>query len=212
MKNNIIVNIGRQYASGGLIVGDKLSQKLGFSFYDKNLIDIASRESGLAKEFFEEADEKNKRGFFSGFLGMRSSIVTDYYSSNYLSSEALFKIQSDIIRELAEKQSCVFVGRCADYILRENPNSVNIFITASPEDRVKRLMERENAILETDKAVDQLEKIDKKRAGYYNYYTNKTWGAASSYHLCVNTTPLGIDGTVEYIYDFLKRRFGNKIN
>lgn len=210
MKDNITINIGRQFASGGLITGDRLAQKLGFSFYDKELINIASRESGLGKEFFEQADEKSAHGIFGGFLGLRSSIVGDYIN-NYLSNETLFKIQSDVIRELAEKKSCVFVGRCADYILRNNPNAINIFITASMEDRIERFMEREDSVTEEEKAIDMILKADKKRANYYNYYTNKTWGAANSYHLCISTSILGIDNTVDYLYEIIKKRFGNRI-
>lgn len=204
MKDNVIINIGRQYGSGGRLIGEKLANKLGYGFYDKELINIASKESGLGKEFFEQADEKASRGFFGGFLGLRSSLISDDFMYNYLSNETLFKIQSDVIRELAEKDSCVFVGRCADYILRDMPRCLNIFITADMDDRIVRVSERQNEVLPKDKMIDLLEKTDKKRASYYSYYTNKTWGAAGSYHLCINSSVLGIDKTVDFIYDLLK--------
>ncbi|MCD7971516.1 MAG: cytidylate kinase-like family protein [Candidatus Azobacteroides sp.] len=204
MKTNLIINIGRQFGSGGRLVGEKLAKKLGLSFYDKELINLASKESGLRKEFFEEADEKTNYGLFGGLLGLRTGISADHFLYNYLSNETLFKIQSDVIRKLAEEHSCVFVGRCADYILRDHPFSTNVFITADWQDRIKRVNERQE--LDEDKIPDLLEKTDKKRANYYNYYTNKTWGTAGSYHLCINSSVLGVDQTVDYIIDFVEKR------
>lgn len=203
MKDNYIINIGRQFGSGGRLIGGELAKKLGISFYDKELISIASKESGLGKEFFEGADEK-KRPSFSGLFGLRTNVVGSEFFNSYLSNETLFKIQSDVIRELAEKGSCVFVGRCADYILRDNPRCLNIFITGDTDDKVKRVAIRQG--LPEDKIEDLLEKTDKNRAGYYNYYTNKTWGAADSYHICINSSVLGIDGTVDLIVEILKQR------
>jgi len=204
--NNFIINIGRQYGSGGRLIGEKLAKKLDFAYYDKELINIASKESGLGKEFFEQADEKKSYSLFGGFLGLRSNFISDDFSYNYLSSEMLFKIQSDIIRELASKRNCVFVGRCADYILRENPNCVNIFITADLKDRKKRFLERMLNFPE-EKVGDMLNKTDKKRSGYYNYYTGKTWGMAESYDLCVNSSVLSIDETIRR---FAQEKFGMK--
>lgn len=198
------INIGRQYGSGGRQIGEMLAKRLGFAFYDKELIHLASKESGLGKELFEEADEKKTYSLTGGFLGLRSSFISGSFLENYLSNETLFKIQSDIIKELAAKQNCVFVGRCADYILRDYPKVLNVFITSDLADRKARILQRMHDLQE-DKAVDMLEKTDKKRAGYYNYYTGKTWGAAESYHLCVNSSVLGIDGTVDYICDFVEK-------
>ncbi|NDV47593.1 cytidylate kinase-like family protein [Paludibacter sp. 221] len=206
MDKHIIINIGRQYGSGGRLIGEKLAKKLGFSYYDKELINIASKESGLGKEFFEEADEKKGHGIFSNLLGIRSNFFPDDFSYNYLSNETLFKIQSDVIRELASQKSCIFVGRCADYILREHPNCINIFITADIKDRKKRILQRMKDLPE-DKAEDMLEKTDKKRSSYYNYYTNKLWGVAGSYDLCINSSFMGVDQTVELIYNTVKERF-----
>lgn len=198
------INIGRQYGSGGRQIGEMLAKRLGFAFYDKELIHLASKESGLGKELFEEVDEKKTYSLTGGFLGLRSSFISGSFLENYLSNETLFKIQSDIIKELAAKQNCVFVGRCADYILRDYPKVLNVFITSNLADRKARILQRMHDLQE-DKAVDMLEKTDKKRAGYYNYYTGKTWGAAESYHLCVNSSVLGIDGTVDYICDFVEK-------
>jgi cytidylate kinase len=207
--NNTIINIGRQFGSGGLLVGEKLAGKLKFGFFDKELINIASNESGLSAEFFEQADEKRHTRFLGHFFRIGKNIMdSSDLENNYLTNNTLFKIQSDIIRSLAEKQSCVFVGRCADYILRENPSCFNIFVTANIEDRIARITERLGIPPKTAKNI--LEKLDKKRAAYYNFYTNKIWGAAESYHLCVNTSVLGIDETTNLIASIIDSAGYNK--
>jgi cytidylate kinase len=202
MDEKFSITIGRQLGSGGRVIGEKLASQLGISFYDKELIQIASQESGLGKEFFEKVDEKTSHSIFSGLFGY----TNDIYSNNYLSNETLFKIQSDVIRELAEQQSCIFVGRCADYVLKDNSRCLNLFITADMNDRVKRIAEIQK--MPENKAKDYIEKMDKKRASYYNYFSNKVWGSAESYHLCINSSVLGIDETVTYISRFAEKRFG----
>jgi cytidylate kinase len=205
MGEKYYINIGRQLGSGGRTIGEKLAGQLGISFYDKELIQIASQESGLGKEFFEQADEKVRHSIFGGLLDLRGFGADEVYSNYYLSNETLFQIQSDVIRELAEKKSCLFIGRCADYVLKDNPRCLNVFISAGMNDRVKRVAEMEQ--IPENKARDFIEKMDKKRAGYYNYYSNKVWGAAESYHLCINSSVLGIDETVSFIRQFAEKRF-----
>jgi len=190
MNENYIITIGRQLGSGGKEIGKRLSEKLGIPCYDKELIQLASRESGLGKEFFEKMDEKSSHGFFSNLFGFRSGYVGDN-SGNYLCNEALFKIQSDVIRLLAEKESCIFVGRCADYILRNHPNCIQIFITANMEDRILRLCQNEN--ISEIEAKTLIEQTDRKRANYYSFYSNKTWGMASSYNICINSSVFSIE-------------------
>jgi len=204
MNETFVINIGRQLGSGGRQIGEKLSAGFGIGFYDKELIQLASKESGLGKEFFEKADEKSSFSFIGGLLGLRTNINNEVYVNNYLCNETFFKIQSDVIRELAGKESCVFVGRCADYILRDNPRCINVFITAETEDRIKRVAQTYQ--LSLDKAQELIVKTDKKRAEYYNYYSNKVWGAAGSYHLCINSSVLGMDQTVAFITQFIKQR------
>lgn len=206
MKANkhCIINIGRQYGSGGRTIGKEIAKRLNIPYYDKELINLASKESGFGKEFFEKADEKTRFSFFGNFLGLHSGFSGEEYTNNYLNNENLFLIQSDVIREIADRGSAVFVGRCADYITRENPNRIDIFITADMDDRIKRVCNRKT--IEYEKAVEMIEKTDKKRAGYYNYYTNKTWGAAKSYHLCINTSVLDINETVDFIVDFIEKK------
>ena len=208
MNEKFVINIGRQLGSGGRQIGEKLAAQFGIGFYDKELINIASKESGLGKEFFEKADEKQSHSIIGGLLGLRTNISNEVYVNNYLSNETFFKIQSDVIRDLAEEKSCVFVGRCADYILRDHPRSVNVFITADTKDREKRVARDKNITLE--KAHDVIEKTDKKRAEYYNYFSNKVWGAAGSYHLCINSSVLGIDETVPYIHRFIELKLSIK--
>ena len=210
MSDKYVINIGRQLGSGGKVIGERLAARLGISFYDKELINLASKESGLCKELFEKADEKPSQTIMGGLFGARFSLFTESSLpyTNYLSNDALFKIQSDVIRKLASEKSCLFVGRCADYILRENPRCVNVFITASMEDRVKRVSETER--ISKEEAEELISKTDKKRSEYYNYYSYKTWGAAATYHLCIDSSVLGIDETVLFIEEFAKRKLGFK--
>ena len=205
MKREYVITIGRQLGSGGRIIGEKLAGQLGISFYDKELIQIASQESGLGKEYFEQADEKRSYSIFGGLFGLRGSLADEPFSNHYLNNETLFKIQSDVIRDLAEKGSCLFVGRCADYVLKEYPRCLNVFINADMNDRINRVAKIQD--LPAEKARDFIEKADKQRAGYYNYFSNKVWGAAESYHLCVNSSFLGIDETVTFIRHYAEKRF-----
>lgn len=206
MEQKIVINIGRQFGSGGRIIGEKLSTLMNIQFFDKELILIASQESGLGKEFFENFDEKSSHSIFGGLFGLRGAFSDEMAPNNFLNNETLFKIQSDVIRDLAEKQSCIFVGRCADYVLKDHPHCLNLFVSADIDDRIKRIAEKEN--LPENKAKELIEKTDKKRASYYNYYSNKVWGAASSYHLCINSSFLGIDESVDFIKEFAEKRFG----
>lgn len=205
MEEKIIINIGRQLGSGGREIGEKLSELLKIPFYDKELLQIASQESGLGKEFFEKADEKNTHNIL-GSLFSQNVWANEEYSNYYLSNETLFQIQSDVIRKLADQHSCIFIGRCADYVLKENQRCLNVFISADLNDRISRIAKLQQ--LSENKARELIEKTDKKRASYYNYYSNKVWGAAESYHLCINSSVLGIDETVKFILEFAEKKFG----
>lgn len=211
METNYVINIGRQLGSGGRQIGKLLSSRLNIPFYDKELITIAAKESGLKEEVFEKADEKKRFTLTGGVLGLKEPSLDGGFSSNYLWNEVLFKIQSDVIRELAGKKSCIFVGRCADYILRDHPRALNLFISADLDDRIKCVTEiykiSTHKTTTHKKAVDMIEKRDKQRAGYYNYYSNKKWGVAESYHLCINSSVLGIEGTTDFIEEFIEKRF-----
>lgn len=206
--STFIINIGRQLGSGGREVGEKLSARLGISFYDKELIRLASEASGLCAEFFEKADERASQGLVGGLFGLRFPFISDgtISTTNCLSNDALFKVQSDVIRHLAAEHSCLFVGRCADYILRDHPRCLNVFISADREERIARLCSLHS--ITPQQAEEKMDKADRKRADYYNYYSNKTWGAAASYHLCINSSLMGMERTVELVEQVAKEKFG----
>lgn len=202
----MIITIGRQLGSGGRYIGKKLAEMMGLAYYDKEILDITAKESGLNKKLFEEADEQAGKGFSAGILGMRFPFLSEgIVGFGGLSNEMLFQIQSDVIRDLAAKQSCVFIGRCADYILRDHTDYFSAFICANDEDRIKRILGYGDNHLSVEKARDLMERVDKKRAAFYNYYSNKTWGSASSYHVCVNSSVFGVEGTVSLLKEMAEK-------
>ena len=205
MDTHYVINLGRQLGSGGKEIGEKLARELGISFYDKELISLASEESGLCKDFFEKADEKAQTSFLGGLIGSHFPFMNEGTMpyNNCLCNDSLFKIQSDVIRQLATDRSCLFVGRCADYILRDHPRHINIFVSASNEARIKRLMGIHR--ITKEEAEELIEKADKKRSDYYNYYSYNTWGAAATYHICIDSSILGIDGTVAFLKEFVTK-------
>lgn len=202
-----IITIGRQAGSGGKEIGQKLADKLNIKCYDKELLERAAKESGLCAELFENHDEKPTRSFLY-------SLVMDTYSYGYSGSafsdmpinHKVFLAQFDAIKKIAEEGACVMVGRCADYALEENNNCLRIFINAPIADRVLRVSKIRD--MTPAKTKDMLLKTDKQRASYYNYYTNKKWGDACSYDLCINSSALGIDGTVDLILHAIEEKEG----
>ncbi|MDR1737687.1 MAG: cytidylate kinase-like family protein [Candidatus Symbiothrix sp.] len=205
---NSIITIGRQLGSGGKLVGSLLAHDLNIPCYDKELILLAARESGLGKEFFEQADEKkNFLSSLSAWFSERPLFATGNYN-NYLCNDTLFKIQSDVIRSLAEQGPCIFVGRCADYILRDHPRLLRIFITANLPDRIERLC-KDQSVSEKE-AILLIEQADRKRANYYNYYSNKVWGMATSYDLCINTSVFSINECLQFLKQFLGKWKGDE--
>jgi len=205
MTGKYVITIGRQLGSGGREIGQKLAARLNISFYDKDLIRLAAKESGLREEFFERVDEQKHFSLFPGLLGIRNSITEDFFSSYYLSNETLFKIQSDVMRRLADEGPSLFVGRCADYVMKERTDCLNIFFSADIDDRVRRIARTHD--LAEGKAKELIEKTDKGRSSYYNYFTGKKWGEATSYQLCINSSLLGIDETVRIIINVARARF-----
>ena len=190
--------------------GEAVAARLGIGVYDKQLINLAAEQSGICPEIFEKADEKESRNLFATFIGyLRSPFVgSEYSGSNVLSSDALFKIQSDVIRDLASRESCVFVGRCADYILRDHPRTVNIFIAAGRAERIERLCRLHG--IAPGEAESLMDRTDARRAAYYNYYSSGTWGMAETYDLCIDSSVLGIDGTTGFVLEFVERKLGVK--
>ena len=210
MKELFVINIGRQLGSGGKDIGEIIARRLGVRLYDKELLTLAAKQSGLCAEFFEKADEKESRSVLSTMIGyLRSPFAGDCGGvTSVLSNDALFKIQSDVIRDAAERESCIFVGRCADYILREHPRRVDVFISASEADRIRRICARTGCT--ADEARAQMERGDARRAGYYNYYSSETWGAAATYHLCIDSSVFGDEGTADFILEFASRKLNMK--
>jgi cytidylate kinase len=204
----MIITIGRQLGSGGREIGKKLSEEMGFAYYDREILEVTAKESGLSRRLFEEADESTRKGIPSAFFGMRFPFFGgEAVGFGGLSNEMLFQIQSNVIRSIAGKQSCVFIGRCADYILRERKDLLSVFICADDEDRLRRiLVRREPESLSAEKARELMARIDKKRSAFYNYYSDRVWGAAASYHLCLNSSHFGVDGVVSLIQAFAEKR------
>ena len=193
MDKLFVITVGRQFGSGGRDLGKRLAEMLSIDYYDKELINVAAEESGLSSEYFARADEKLPSALSYGFnLG--------FGYGGALTGETIFKYQSDVIRSLASGRSCVIVGRCADYILRDHPCCINIFLSSSKDDRVERITKRDE--FDSKKAEELMTKIDKGRAGYYNFYTDKTWGMASSYNLCIDTSVLGIEQSANIVSDY----------
>ncbi len=204
MSDNIVITIGRQYGSGGHEIGKKLAEKMGVKCYDKELLGIAAKDSGLCEEIFDRQDEKPSNSLLY-------SLVMDTYSFGYSDTynempinQKIFLAQFDSIKKLADEESCVIVGRCADYALEDYPNKISVFITAPISVRVARIMERHK--VDAKKAESLIHKTDKKRASYYDYYTDKKWGSASSYDLCINSGSFGIDETVDMIMKLVEAK------
>ena len=202
MSNTKIITIGRQFGSGGKEIGEEISKRLGVPFYDKELLKEAAKASGICEELFDSFDEKPTNSFLY-------SLVMDPYSLGFNSNGELpinhtvFLAAFDTIKKLAnDNGSCVFVGRCADYALKDTPNVLNVFIYSDIENRVKRISEKYN--LTEAKAKDLIKKEDKSRASYYNYYTSKRWGEMKGYDLCINTSAFGKERTVQMICDAAK--------
>ncbi|WP_313345801.1 cytidylate kinase-like family protein [Lacrimispora sp.] len=205
MSKHPVITIGRQCGSSGKIIGQKLAEELGIKCYDKELLALASKNSGLSEELFESHDEKPTSSFLY-------SLVMDTYSLGFTTSgymdmpinHKLFLAQFETIKELAMNEPCIIVGRCADYALSDYPNLISVFISAKDEDKIKSLKELYQ--IDDAKAKDLMVKTDKQRSSYYNYYSNKKWGDVRSYDLCVDRSSVGVDGAVKVIKCFIEEK------
>ena len=196
MKENMIITIGRQYGSGGREVGQKLADALGIPCYDKELLTVAAEKSGFCKEMFEHHDEKPVGSF------LYSLVMGAYSGDNLPINHKLFLAQFEAIRSLADQGSCVIIGRCGDYALEDYKNCIRVFIHANLEERVRRAVTFYG--VEIEKAEDVVQKIDKQRANYYNFYSGKNWGDVENYDITLDSSILGIDHTVTLIQSFIK--------
>ena len=204
MEKKLIINVGRQLGSGGSLVAKALANEFNCQFYDKEILNLAAKESGFSEKFFEKNDEQKR--FLKSHFQINLPIFSnnDFYKNNF-SQEGLYQFQCDVIRKAAEENNrCVFVGRTADYVLRENPNTINVFITANINSRAKIVSERLGCTKE--EAIKVIENKESERAKYYNYYTGKVWGHAESYDLCVDASILGIEETKDFIACFIRKK------
>ena len=201
---HMIINVGRQVGAGGQEIGRMLAEDFDAKFYDRELLNLAAKESGFSEKFFKQNDEK--KGFLRGLLNVQTPHLSggNLYGSNF-SQERLFQFQSDAIRKAAQEGSCVFLGRCADYVLRDFDNVVNVFITASMDFRIQLVSKVKE--LDAEHARKLIEHVESRRAQYYNYYTGKKWGAAESYDLCIDASILGLEETEKIIATFIRKRF-----
>lgn len=202
--DKIIINVGRQIGSGGRIIAKMLADEFGCKFYDKELLNLAAKESGFNEKFFEQNDEQ--KGFLKSLFHVHVPLMgeNNYYKNNF-SQDSLYQFQSEAIRKAANAGSCVFVGRTADYVLRDYKNTVSVFITANLDHRIQRVCKRHGFDRAT--ARKYIHSKEDNRASYYNYYTGKKWGHSESYDLCINSSLLGIDETEKFIAEFIRKRF-----
>jgi cytidylate kinase len=199
------ITIGRQCGSGGREIGEKLADALNVKCYDKEILSESAKNSGLCEEIFHNNDEKPTSSFLY-------SLVMDVSGGSYSGAAYLdmplnhkvFLAQFQTIKQIAAKEPAIFIGRCADYALAENPNLIRIFIHAPIEDRIARISKIRD--LTPNKAKDLISKTDKRRASYYNYYSEGKWGEASNYDLSINSSLLGIDGTIEVLKNFILKK------
>lgn len=203
--DNLIICVGRQLGSGGCEISEMLAKDFGCKFYDSELINMAAERSGFNPKIFEKNDEnhgmmKSLFGAFSSRLGR----VSGAYYNNSMSQESLFLMQSEVIKKAAQESSCVFIGRCADYILRNNKRMFSVFITADDADRTQVVARRLGC--DADTARKYIKKKEAERSSYYNFYTSKQWGASQSYDLCINSSILGWEKTAKLIAHVIREK------
>jgi len=200
--SRLVITIARGFGSGGRTVGKLLAQRLGCDYYDNDLIKLASEESGINIELFGRADEKVKVNLFKRYNRSYGEYVLSPDSAEFVSDDNLFNYQAKIIRELAEKQDCIIIGRCGDYILKDNPNVIRLFVYADEPTCLKNVTELYGML--PSEAKKTIEKIDKSRAAYYKYYTDKNWYDVSNYDLCINTSDISFEKAADIIMSYIE--------
>ncbi|MDR1378752.1 MAG: cytidylate kinase-like family protein [Synergistaceae bacterium] len=202
--DDLVITIGREFGSGGRQVGEKLAEELGIGFYDKSLIHLAVAKSGLDPITIEKAEEEATSRFLF-YLAIGGYVSSGIFSQvNIPISDQVYFAQSKAIEELASQGSCVIIGRCANYILRNHPKCVKVFIYGSVKDKLRRIVEEYG--IPREEAESKMTKMDKGRANYYQHYTDEVWGNVRSYDLAINTSSTGIDGAVTLIQTLVKNR------
>lgn len=206
MDRQFVITIARGYGSGGRTIGKMLAQELGVDFYDRKLLRLASDESGINEALFGRADEtfKGTLLFKVARKNYNGEIISPD-SDDFISNENLFNYQAKVIKELAERESCIIIGRCANWILQDNPNVLRIYIHAPLEVCVQRVMEIDG--LDERQARKKVQTIDKRRAAYYQYFTGQDWKNADHYDLCLNSHDLSWDQCVKLVKEYLNIHF-----
>lgn len=200
----MVITIGREFGSGGKYIGERLAEELNLKLYDKELLSKVAEESGMDLTVLEEMDEKQEQSFWYTFAMSMYSQDSLETLSEIPSNEKIFIEQAKIIEDLAAKEDCIIIGRCSNVILRNKPNVLNVFVYSSELDfKVKRKMKYGNFENELE-AIKTIEKVDKERENYYNYFTKENWGDRKYYDLMIDTSKLGVDGSVELIKEYLK--------
>ena len=204
--SGFVITIGRTFGSGGRVLARMLADRLGINFYDKRLLLEAAQQAGVAPEYFERNDERMPR-FISGVFSFAHGYnpMSWYSDPTSISSDSIYKAQCDYIREVAARESCVIVGRTADYVLRDVPGVVNIFVHAPEAECISRIIDRHDA-LSPDEARTLARRANKLRAAFYNFYTDKTWGDAASYDLTLDSSLLPMERLVDFVVDYLRLR------
>ena len=204
-NRNYVIAIGRQFGSGGREVGMRVAQLLDINYFDKQLLLEASKASGINPEMFEAADERTPK-FFPSLWPLNLAMAGSAFTGEIpMSDDGIYKAQCQVMKDLVDRKPCVIVGRTADYVLRDYCPVISVFLHAPISDRVQRIMERGDC--DTREAAEKrADKANKLRAEYYNFYTDKLWGHADSYDLCIDSSLLGVEGTAQFIVDFVKRR------
>ncbi len=204
--SNIVITIARQYGSGGKTIGQMVAKELGIPFYGRDILRLASEDSGINERLFVEADERLKKKFLFGTpSNVYDGGLIKPDSGDFVSDRNLFNYQAKVIKELAEKESCVIVGRCADFVLKDNPNVMSVFVHANEDFCFERAMER-NSMSERE-MMKYITKVDKYRGDYYKYYTGGDWNDARNYDICLDSSKLGFDKCMEEILAYRKIRF-----
>lgn len=202
MNKKILLTIGRQYGSGGHEIGERLAKELNIKLWDKDILLKSSENSGLSKELLEQFDEKPTNSFlYSLVMGLHAG-QNQGGKYNMPLPEKIFLSQFETIKKIANEGSGIFIGRCADYALKDYDNRISIFIYAPMESRIKRIGEHQN--VSPKEAADIIKRNDRQRALYYNYYSLQQWGEKNNYHLCIDSSLCGIDGTAQVIYNIIE--------
>lgn len=201
-NNHVIITIGRQIGSGGSAVAEMLAKEFGARLYDREILNLAARESGFSEELFKENDER--KGFFKTALQFHFPLFArnSYYDNNEFTQDNLYLFQCEAIRKAAQESSCIFVGRTADYVLRDMDNVVNVFLTADLDKRIAEVAQRQG--ITAAEARKYITEGEGRRSSYYNYYTGKKWGYSESYDLCINAGQIGNEATVKIITDYVR--------